>query len=198
MAKISILTHDKALALVSKIAKGGSTFQSDVQAISITAIGYANVHGDVTIATRAYEALNLLKGVKAKSFVSYLEMYGCLLLAKDGFVHVKRNDVERDPIKLIELLSKVSWYTPIKTESTPSVDLVDAIRKLVAKAQAASAKGFTPKGIQVLDTLAVLANEIEEGLYDSAEGALVLEGVLLDNLEAHMQGAPVPHDLLAA
>jgi hypothetical protein len=174
--KFSILSQEQALATIVSIAKSGNQLQNKVQSIAVTAIGYANVHGDVTIANRAFVALKDLKGIKLSAFTAYLEEYGCLALAKDGFVHAKRDDVERDPLKLVALLSKTAWHTPIKRESAVEVNLVDALRKLAAKAESASKKGLKPKGYAALEILTILANEIEEGLHD--EGVIVVDGVV--------------------
>ena len=173
MAKsFAILTRDQATARIALIGKRGNALTNDIQSIAVTAIGYANVHGDVTIAQDIYTTLSTLGGVRLNSFVKYLEVYGQLAYDKDtkNFVYFKRDNVETDPVALLAQLKDTRWFDAIKQEQPVSeYDVAEMVRKMVANLTKKAGKdGVTIKHAEMLDELSALANQYEFGLDDDA------------------------------
>lgn len=166
MAKsFAILTREQAEARIALIGKRGNALTNDIQAIAVTAIGYANVHGDVTIAQSIYTTLATLGGIRLNSFVKYCETFGQLAYDKDtkNFAYFKRDSAERDPVALMTQLKGTRWFDAIKQEAPVSVyDVADMVRKMIAKLEKAGKKeGVTINNAELIEGLADLVEGIE-------------------------------------
>jgi hypothetical protein len=165
--KFTVLERDAALKLIDRTVKRGAALANDIQSLAVTCIGYANVHGDVTIAQEAYSKLEGVSGVRFNSFVKYLETYGQLAYDKDAktMVYRKRTDVITDPVQLVTALSATRWYTAIKAEAVESIyDVQAQVEKLIKKIESSIAnEKVTVKGIELLDALRLVVPEVEDG-----------------------------------
>ena len=161
--KFSILSREDAIARIALIGKRGNALMNDIQSISVTAIGYANVHGDVTIAQDICTTLQTIGGVRFNAFVKYLEVYGNLAWDKDtkNFVYRKNEDAVCEPVALLEQLHNTRWFDAIKQEQPASVyDVEDMVRKMLAKlTKAAQKDGVTIKNDYLIEELAGLISE---------------------------------------
>lgn len=136
MKKLTILSKDDAIKLCGSVAKAGTKLAQDIQSLALTAVAYANIHGDVTIATRLIGSLNA--GTRKQAVVNICEAFGCLQYDSKGkeFSHVRRDDVERDPAALVVLFSKPEnfWttYTP-EPEVLSQYDVKAGIESLIKR-----------------------------------------------------------------
>lgn len=134
----NLLTREEAADLAKSVATRGKSLNKDIQKLAATAIGYANIHGDVTVAQGIYESLSANKGLRIKSFVSYLETHGKLEYSKEvkNFIHRKRDDVITDVLELFLHLADNPWYDAIKeSEPVSMYDLSVKIDALVRQAE---------------------------------------------------------------
>ena len=134
----NLLTREEAADLAKSVATRGKSLNKDIQKLAATAIGYANIHGDVTVAQGIYESLVANKGLRINSFVAYLEKHGKLEYSKDAknFIHRKRDDVITDVIELFLHLAENPWYKAIKEKDPVSMyDLSAKIAALVKQAE---------------------------------------------------------------
>ena len=167
MAKsFKILSREDAVARIARIGKRGVQLNDDIQAIAVTAIGYANVHGDVTIAQDICTTLQTNGGVRFNSFVKYLEVYGNLAWDKDtkNFVYHKNSNAVCDPVALIEQLHATRWFDAIKQEKPASVyDVEDMVRKMINKLnKAAKQDNVTIHNEHLIEQLAELICDADE------------------------------------
>lgn len=158
--KFSILSREDAIARIALIGKRGNALMNDIQAIAVTAIGYANVHGDVTIAQDICTTLQTLGGVRFNSFVKYCETYGNLAWDKESknFVHFKNPVAVCDPAELVAQLHATRWFDAIKQEKPASVyDVEEMVRKMLTKlTNAAKREGVVIENEHLIDELAGL------------------------------------------
>lgn len=134
----NLLTREEAADLAKSVATRGKSLNKDIQKLAATAIGYANIHGDVTVAQGIYESLVGNKGLRINSFVAYLEKHGKLEYSKDAknFIHRKRDDVITDVMELFLHLAENPWYEAIKGKDPVSMyDLSAKIAALVKQAE---------------------------------------------------------------
>ena len=160
----NLLTHQEASDLAKSVATRGKSLNRDIQKLAATAIGYANIHGDVTIAQEIYSQLVQNKALRLKSFVAYLEFHGKLEYAKEtkNFIHRKRDDVETDVMSLFISLSDSPWYDHIKEpEMVSSYDVSAKIVALVKQIEKmASQESVTVSHLEMLEPLrAIVAAE---------------------------------------
>lgn len=158
--KFSILSREDAVARIALIGKRGNALMNDIQAIAVTAIGYANVHGDVTIAQDICTTLQTIGGVRFNSFVKYCETYGNLAWDKDtkNFVYHKNDNAVCDPAELVAQLHATRWFDAIKQETPASVyDVEEMVRKMLTKlTNAAKRENVTIENEYLIDELAKL------------------------------------------
>lgn len=160
----SILSLEAAASLADSIKRRGKAFDRDVQSLCLTAIGYANTHGDVTIANRILPAIPA--GSRKQAIVNLLEGLGCLKYdAKSKmFNHTKREDVLRDPVAIVEALAHRNnfWtnYTPEPT-IVSNLDALEAVHKLVKRLQSAADKGTVIDSPEVFARLVEMTAEVE-------------------------------------
>jgi len=163
MSKFTVLDKDSAIKLIDRTVKRGASLANDIQSIAVTCIGYANIHGDVTIAQEAVSKLEGVSGVRFTSFIKYLETYGQLAWDKDtkNLVYRKRDDVLTEPMALITTLSETRWYNAIKPEAVQSIyDVSDMVKKLIAKIEKAASGGSAiVRHSEMLDQLRGLVEE---------------------------------------
>jgi hypothetical protein len=134
----NLLTKDEAADLAKSVATRGKSLNKDIQKLAATAIGYANIHGDVTIAQGIYDVLSANKGLRLKSFVSYLETHGKLEYSKEvkNFIYRKRDDVITDVLELFLELADNPWFDAIKEpEPVSQYDLSAKIASLVKQCE---------------------------------------------------------------
>lgn len=169
--KFTVLEKDAALKLIDRTVKRGAALANDIQSLAVTCIGYANVHGDVTIAQEAYSKLEGVSGVRFNSFVKYLETYGQLAFDKEtkNMVYHKRDDVLKDPVQLIAALADTRWHTAIKAEAVESIyDVAAQVAKLIEKIEKSIAnEKVTVKNADLLDALRAVVPTVAED--DGAE-----------------------------
>jgi hypothetical protein len=152
----SMWDKQAAFDAIDRVGKDATTVRNNIQRIATIAIGYANLHGDISIAQRAVEVFQTNKGIRFNSFVSYLEHHGQLqwdAKAKQ-VVYRKRDDVIRDIPELVEALRASFWWEAIKAEEVVSMyDVKTAVEKLIAKATANAKKGGEVKHAEMLESL---------------------------------------------
>lgn len=159
----NMMTKEQAFELSKSIGKRGNALNRDIQKIACTAIGYANVHGDVTVAQEIFEQIGGNKGIRLNSFVRYLETHGKLAYDKEtkNFVHRQRDDVITDVMELFLTLSENPWYQAIKQEPVESVyDVTKMVKALVERVEKLSKnERNTIENIELLDTLKLLVQD---------------------------------------
>jgi hypothetical protein len=164
--KFSILSREDAIARIALIGKRGNALMNDIQSISVTAIGYANVHGDVTIAQDICTTLQTIGGVRFTAFVKYLEVYGNLAWDKDtkNFVYRKNDNAVCDPAELVAQLHATRWFDAIKQEQPTSVyDVEEMVRKMLTKlTNAAKRENVTIENEYLMEELAKLVGGDDE------------------------------------
>ena len=153
----NLLTKAEVSELAKSVAGRGKSLNRDIQKLAATAIGYANIHGDVTIAQEIYSQLVTNKALRLKSFVAYLEFHGKLEYAKEtkNFVYRRRDDVETDVMNLFVSLSDAPWYEQIKEpEMVSSYDVSAKIVALVKQIEKMAAQeSVTVSGLELLEPL---------------------------------------------
>jgi hypothetical protein len=153
----NLLTRDEAATLAKSVATRGKSLNKDIQKLAATAIGYANIHGDVTVAQGIYDALSGNKGLRIKSFVSYLETHGKLEYSKEAknFIYRKRDDVITDVLELFLDLADNPWYEALKeSEPVSMYDLSAKIASLVKQCEAMAQKeSVTVSHLELLEPL---------------------------------------------
>jgi hypothetical protein len=156
----NLLTREEAADLAKSVATRGKSLNKDIQKLAAAAIGYANVHGDVTVAQGIYESIANNKGLRIKSFVAYLEKHGKLEYSKDAknFIHRKRDDVITDVMELFLHLAENPWYEAIKEKDPVSMyDLSAKIAALVKQAESmAQQESVTVAHFELLEPLRAL------------------------------------------
>jgi cytidylate kinase len=156
----NLLTREEAADLAKSVATRGKSLNKDIQKLAAAAIGYANVHGDVTVAQGIYESIANNKGLRIKSFVAYLEKHGKLEYSKDAknFIHRKRDDVITDVMELFLHLAENPWYEAIKEKDPVSMyDLSVKIAALVKQAESmAQQESVTVAHFELLEPLRAL------------------------------------------
>lgn len=156
----NLLTREEAADLAKSVATRGKSLNKDIQKLAAAAIGYANVHGDVTVAQGIYESIANNKGLRIKSFVAYLEKHGKLEYSKDAknFIHRKRDDVITDVMELFLHLAENPWYEAIKGKDPVSMyDLSAKIAALVKQAESmAQQESVTVAHFELLEPLRAL------------------------------------------
>lgn len=159
----NMMTKDQAFDLAKSIGNRGKTLNRDIQKIAATAIGYANIHGDITVAQEIFENIKDNKGIRINSFVKYLERHGQLAYDKESknFVYHKRTDVVTDVMELFLTLSDNPWYEAVKQEPVGSMyDVADMVTKLVERCEKlAKNERNTLENAQLLDTLKLLVQD---------------------------------------
>ena len=153
----NLLTRDEAAELAKSVATRGKSLNKDIQKLAATAIGYANIHGDVTVAQGIYETLAANKGLRIKSFVSYLETHGKLEYSKEAknFIYRRRDDVITDVLELFLHLADNPWYDAIKeSEPVSMYDLSVKIEALVKQCEKmAQQESVTVAHLELLEPL---------------------------------------------
>ena len=132
----NLMTKDQVIELAKSVSGRGKSLNRDIQKLAVSAIGYANVHGDVTIAQSIYETLTVNKGLRLNSFVAYLEKFGKLEYDKTvkNFIYRRRDDVETDPMELFVSLAEFPWYEAIKAkEPVSTYDVAAKIKAIIAQ-----------------------------------------------------------------
>lgn len=161
----NMMTKEQAFDLSKSIGNRGKALNRDIQKIAATAIGYANIHGDVTVAQNIFENIADNKGIRLNSFVRYLETHGQLAYDKESknFVYRKRDDVIKDVMELFLALSEAPWYQAIKQEQVESIyDVSKMIKSLVDRVEKLSKnERNTIENIELVDTLKLL---IQDGI----------------------------------
>ena len=156
----NLLTREEASDLAKSVATRGKSLNKDIQKLAATAIGYANIHGDVTVAQGIYSVLSVNKGIRVKSFVAYLETHGKLEYAKEAknFIYRKRDDVITDVLELFLHLADNKWFEAIKeSEPVSKYDLSAKIALLVKQAEAAAQQeSVTFSHLELLEPLRAL------------------------------------------
>lgn len=156
----NLLTREEASDLAKSVATRGKSLNKDIQKLAATAIGYANIHGDVTVAQGIYESLSANKGLRVKSFVAYLETHGKLEYSKDAknFIYRKRDDVITDVMELFLNLAENPWYEAIKEKDPVSMyDLSAKIAALVKQCESmAQQESVTVSHLELLEPLRAL------------------------------------------
>ncbi|TDN70428.1 hypothetical protein [Paraburkholderia sp. BL10I2N1] len=139
-AKVALLSKDEALKLIKTNGNRIVSLRDDLQRIAVAAIGYANVHGDVTIAQAAVAVMT--KGVTASKFIAYLCAHG--QLEKDdklGVRYIKRDDVTKDVAELVTTLADKKWFdhtaARVKKEE---YDAKDELQRVITRLQKAAKK----------------------------------------------------------
>jgi hypothetical protein len=161
-----MMTKEQAFDLAKSIGSRGKALNRDLQKIACTAIGYANIHGDITVAQSAFEAIKENKGIRLNSFVRYLETFGQLAYDKESknFVYRKRDDVCKDVMELFLTLSEHPWFEAIKQETTESIyDVAEMVKKLVERCEKlAKSEKNVIENAQMIETLKLLvADDVE-------------------------------------
>jgi hypothetical protein len=153
----NLLTREEASDLAKSVATRGKSLNKDIQKLAATAIGYANIHGDVTVAQGIYAVLADNKGLRVKSFVAYLETHGKLEYSKDAknFIYRKRDDVLTDVLELFLNLADNPWYEALKEKEPVSMyDLSVKIAALVKQAESmAQQESVTVSHLELLEPL---------------------------------------------
>lgn len=148
----NILTKELAVKLADKIIKSGATMRKDVQSLAVTAIGYANVHGDITIANKALEAVQSTK-MQVRQFIAYCEAHGKLKFSKEGkcFTFERKEDVKTDVVELITHLAAMpEWHEFEIAKDVVVVSLYDKLEKLLKQIKEES---LTPEEHAMVDTV---------------------------------------------
>ncbi len=141
---MQMMSKDEAFELSKSIGNRAASLQRDIQKIAATAIGYANVHGDVTVAQNIIEHIRDKKGIRLNSLVKYIETHAKLAWDKEAknFVYHKRDDVICDPLELFMVLSENKWYEAIKQEVPQSVyDVQEMLKAFIEKCERLANKG---------------------------------------------------------
>lgn len=153
MSNAQLLTKEKALDLAVSITKKGVALRGDIQKLAVTAIGYANVHGDTSIAIRALEAVQSTK-LMPKKFIAYCEHYGKLTYdkASKSFVFNRENKTAKtDPVELMQFLDKQpAWYEFEMEKSDQPIELITKVEKLVSHVKAES---LTPEEVALVEAI---------------------------------------------
>lgn len=142
----NLLTKAEVTELAKSVAGRGKSLNRDIQKLAAMAIGYANIHGDVTVAQDIYAQLVNNKALRLKSFVAYLETHGKLEYdkASKNFIYRRRDDVETDVMSLFISLSDCLWYEALKeAEPVSMYDLSAKIAALVKQAEKMAAQEST-------------------------------------------------------
>jgi hypothetical protein len=142
----NLLTKSEVTELAKSVAGRGKSLNRDIQKLAAMAIGYANIHGDVTVAQDIYAQLCVNKALRLKSFVAYLETHGKLEYDKSSknFIYRRRDDVETDVMSLFISLSDCLWYEALKeAEPVSMYDLSAKIAALVKQAEKMAAQEST-------------------------------------------------------
>lgn len=152
--------------LAKSVQNRGKTLNRDVQKLAMNAIAYANIHGDITIANTAHDAIKGNKGIRVNSFVKYCETYGKLQYSKEskGFVYRKRDDVLTDPMELFLALGESPWYEAVKQETPESIyDMAEMVKKFIAKCEKLAANpAVTLEHAELLERIRLVCDpEIE-------------------------------------
>lgn len=169
----NLLTKDEAFKLIESASKKASSLNTALQRIAVTAIGYANIHGDVTIAQEACAKFSTQKGVRFNSFVAYLEMHGQIKWDKESknVVYFRRDAAEKDPLALLTTLSQHAWYDAKPEKEPVSIyDCADAVARLIKKLEKMSQEGTVLENRHVLDGLVALANAAPAVIGVGADG----------------------------
>lgn len=161
MAIANMWDKDEALATIERVGRSSIRVRDQIQKVAVVAIGYANIHGDITVAQKACEVFQSNKGIRFNSFVKYLESYGQLRWdskTKTMSYH-KREDVASDIPELMAELEGTFWFEAVKAEEAVSMyDVKAAIEKLINKATSEAKKGAD---IQHKEMLSMLINMVE-------------------------------------
>lgn len=174
-----MMTKEQAFDLAKSIGSRGKALNRDLQKIACTAIGYANIHGDITVAQTAFEQIKENKGIRLNSFVRYLENFGQLAYDKESknFVYRKRDDVCKDVMELFLTLSEHPWYEAIKQEPTESIyDVAKMVKALITKCEKlAQNEHNTIQNIELLDTLKLITDStVDVVVTDMPEAKIAL------------------------
>jgi hypothetical protein len=158
----NLLTKAEVSELAKSVAGRGKSLNRDIQKLAATAIGYANIHGDVTIAQEIYSQLVLNKALRLKSFVAYLEFHGKLEFAKEtkNFIYHRRDDVETDVMELFISLSDAPWFDHIKEpEIVSTYDVSAKIAALVKQIEKmAMQESVTVSHLELLEPLRAIVS----------------------------------------
>lgn len=164
-----LLTKEAALNLAVKIVKQGVALRTDIQKLAVAAIGYANVHGDTSIAIRALEAVQSTK-LMPKKFIAYCEHYGKLKFDKvsKSFVFNRDNDKAKcEPLELFKFLAdQPSWYEFDNGEDKAPVELITRVEKLVGT----KTDGLTPQEVELLAAIRKATEAYKLAVAQLAEG----------------------------
>lgn len=162
---MSILTKEKANALIASIARRGTTLTNDIQKAAVTAIGYSIMHGDITIGQRLVAAVKPLKSVRTNSLVAYLEQHGNFQWDKEAkdFVYRKNENAIADPVELVKVLAELPWTDAIPEKEIESVIDVDAklakfVKSLLKQIADVETAGGVVKNKDHLEALKAIAS----------------------------------------
>lgn len=159
------MSKEQAFELSKSIGNRGKTLNRDLQKVACTAIGYANIHGDITVAQNIWENLSDNKGIRLNSFVKYLETYGQIKFDKEAktFVYSKRDDVIKDVMELFLTLSDNPWYQAIKQEPVgQEYDINEMVKKFVAKCESLAKNELnTVKNLEMLAKVKSVAGIVD-------------------------------------
>ena len=151
-----------AYASIDRACRAVGSVQKALQHAASIAIGYVNVHGDISVANKCLAKLTKtggIKGIKLQAWVTYLETFGALEFVKDSkvFKFRKEADVLRDPAALLVALAASPWQDavadkPLETMHDCMKDVVALLKKLekLAAAECEFENEFVIAGLEQL------------------------------------------------
>lgn len=141
MKKAGMLDKPAAMKLADSLGRRIATATLDLQKVAISAIGYANIHGDITIAQRVLEVMGT--SMRRQTMVRYFEIHGKLAWDKESKTVVFAENVEAldDPAQLYETLSVLPWYEAVQEQIESILDVTAIAAKLLKRIAKAAKDG---------------------------------------------------------
>jgi UTP:GlnB (protein PII) uridylyltransferase len=150
--KANFLTKTLADSLTNDIVSRGKALELDVQRLIVTAIGYANIHGDITIAQRMYSALATVKGFRLQAVINLVEAFSVMKFDDKGigdkaatknFQHLKHwnltnENASKDPAEIVEVLARPENFWTEFTKPPvvkSSYDVLEQVTSILATAK---------------------------------------------------------------
>lgn len=185
-SKVCILSRPEADKLQDSISRRGKVLESDVQRLIVTAIGYCNVHGDISIAQRMYTALSGLKGFRLQAVVNLCEAFGNMKFDDKGingkpatknFLHIKQfklinEKAKTNPAEIVTelMLPDNHWTVFTKAPATKSsIDVFAKVSELVASVEKRVKKGEEVANAGLVKMLNLTLAEYQSMLANEAD-----------------------------
>lgn len=146
---VKLMSTDEIKKLIESVRRRAVLLDKDIQQIAIQAIGHSIVHRNIDIGMNLFNALS--RSTRRQSLVTYLEKHGHFAWSKTEkkflFFDAKKEFNQK-------VLETMLWYeAEAEKPIVSSVDVDEAVSKLIKKLESAIKDGKQVANAELLDAI---------------------------------------------